>query len=129
MVERDVALETLERVGLGPCALEPVATLDEWRLRRLAIARALIPRPDHLICREVDDDVSLSQAGDVLGTLRTLARTERLPILVSAADLRLVSLFADRVLVLSDGALAFDGPPSAAVRGPKRVEFELAQAS
>jgi len=129
VVERDVALETLERVGLGPCALEPVATLDEWRRRRLAIARALIPRPDHLICREVDDDVSLSQAGDVLGALRTLARTERLPILVSAADLRLVSLFADRVLVLSDGALAFDGPPSAAVRTPRPVELELARAS
>ena len=114
VVDRDVALQVLERVGLGPCAHEPVGSLDEWRRRRLAIARALIPRPDHLICREVDNGLSLSEAGHVVGVLRTLARSERLPTLVSAADSRLVSLFADRVVILTDGALTFDGPPSTA---------------
>lgn len=128
-VERTVALQTLERVGLGPCALEPIATLDEWRRRRLAIARALITRPDHLICREIDDGLSLSQAGDALGVLRTLARSERLPTLISAADPRLVSLFADRVLVLSDGTLTFDGrSPDTASRGARRAEIELLRA-
>ena len=77
-------------------------------------SRALIPRPDHLICREVDNGLSLSEAGHVVGVLRTLARSERLPTLVSAADSRLVSLFADRVVILTGGALTFDGPPSTA---------------
>ncbi len=127
-VERDVALQVLERVGLGPCALDPVAALDEWRRRRLAIARALIPRPDHLICREVDDGLSLSEAGHVVGVLRTLARSERLPTLVSAADSRLVSLFADRIVIVSDGALTFDGPPNTArpEAGPAQVELARA---
>ena len=131
-VERDVAHQALERVGLGPCALDPVATLDEWRRRRLAIARALLPRPDHVVCREIDDGRSLSEAGDLLGVLRTLAHAERLPVLVSATDWRLVPLFADRVLILSAGTLAFDGPPSLAVRARQpveEVELELARAS
>src|SRR5213593_4564285 len=80
VIERDVAHQALERVGLGPCALDPVATLDEWRRRCLAIARALLPRPDHLICREIDDGRVLSEAGDVLGVLRALSRSERLPV-------------------------------------------------
>ena len=132
VIERDVALATLERVGLGPCALDAVATLDAWRRRRLAIARALLPRPDHLICRDVDEGRSLSEAGDVLGVLCALARSERLPVLVSAVDWRLAPLYADRVLILSLGTLAFDGPPSLAVRARQpveEVEVELARAS
>jgi len=110
---RKYARETVERVGLGACADQPVATLDPWRRRRLAIARAMIPRRDHLVAPEVDAELSPSQAADVLGVLRTVARSARIPVIVSAEDATLVQLFADRVLVLADGVLAFDGPPHA----------------
>ncbi len=68
----------------------------------------------------------------MLGVLRALARSERLPVLVSAVDWRLAPLYADRVLILSLGTLAFDGPPSLAVRARQpveEVEVELARAS
>src|SRR5262249_14304294 len=112
-IGREFASQTLERVGLASCANEPVANLDGWRRRRLAIARAMIPRRDHLVATEVDEALSPSEAADVLGVLRTIARSARIPVIVSAADPTLVQLFADRVLVLTGGVLTFDGPPRA----------------
>jgi len=110
---REFARQTLERVGLSSCADRPVSELDPWRRRRLAIAQAMIPRRDHLVAPEVDEELSLPQAADALGVLRTVARSSGIPVFVSAADATLVQLFADRVLVLADGVLAFDGPPHA----------------
>jgi len=110
---RDFALQTLEGVGLGSCTDQPVGTLDSWQRRRLAVARAMIPRPDQLVAPEVDGELSPAQAADVLGVLRTLARSARIPVIVSAEDATLVQLFADRVLVLEGGLLTFDGPPHA----------------
>src|SRR5262245_807399 len=110
---RESAIQTLDRVGLAACANQPVATLDAWRRRRLAVARAMIPRRDHLVAPEVDENLSLAEAADVLGVLRTIAHSTRVPVIVSAEDPTLVHLFADRVLVLADGVLTFDGPPQA----------------
>jgi ABC-type cobalamin/Fe3+-siderophores transport system ATPase subunit len=106
---RELTLRTLHTVGLNACAHEPVAQLDAWRRRRLAVARAMIPRPDHLVVREIDDALSSAEAADVLGVLRTLARSERMPVVVSAADPMLLYLFADHVLMLSGGTVTFEG--------------------
>jgi phosphonate transport system ATP-binding protein len=127
VVSEELALRTLHSVGLGASAHLPVAQLDNWRRRRISIARAMIPRPDQLIVREVDNELSLPQAADLLGVLRTLTRSERLPVLVSAAEPTLVWLFADRILVLSAGVLTFDGPPTAASGRAGPMWRELAQ--
>jgi ABC-type branched-subunit amino acid transport system ATPase component len=97
---QDLALRALQNVGLRSCANEPISQLDEWRRRRLTVARAIVSRPDHLILREIDDGLSLPHAADILGVLRTLARTEPLSVFVSAAEPVLMYLFADRILVL-----------------------------
>jgi ABC-type branched-subunit amino acid transport system ATPase component len=120
----DRALRTLQSVGLGSCADKPVGALDDWRRRRLSLARALMRQPDYLLVREIDEALPPAQAADVLGVLRTLAHVERLPIVVSTADPMLVYLFADRVLTLAGGRLVFNGSPglaAAAASAPKEL--------
>jgi ABC-type branched-subunit amino acid transport system ATPase component len=117
-------LRTLQSVGLGSCVDTPVAALDDWRRRRLSLARALMHQPDHLLVREIDDALPAAQAADVLGVLRTLAHVERVPVVVSTADSMLVYLFADRVLTLAGGRLVFNGSPglaAAAASSPKEL--------
>src|SRR5262245_65892216 len=50
---RKFARETLERVGLGSCADQPVAKLVPWRRRRVGIAREMIRRRDHRVAHTV----------------------------------------------------------------------------
>ena len=59
----------------------------------------------------LDADLSLSDAADVLGVLRTITGARRLPVLVGLTDPILVQMFAHRVLALDRGALVFDGTP------------------
>jgi phosphonate transport system ATP-binding protein len=108
---RSLALEALRRVGLDGRAHERVAELDPWSRRRVLVARGIMGRSEQLIVREVDDGLTLPEAGDILGLLRGLARADRMTVLASVVDLALVHLFADRVLVIVDGALTFDGSP------------------
>jgi len=112
---RSLALEALRRVGLDGRAHERVADLDPWSRRRVLVARAIMGLPEHLIVRELDDGLRLPEAGDILGVLQGLARADRVTVLASVVDLALVHLFADRVLVIADGALTFDGPPDGGV--------------
>jgi phosphonate transport system ATP-binding protein len=108
---RSLAVDALGRVGLDARAHERAATLDPWCRRRLLVARAIVGPPDYLIVREVDDGLSLPEAGDILGVLRQVARSDRLTVLATVEHRALVHLYADRVLVLTAGALEFDGPP------------------
>ena len=101
--------QVLEIVGLAGVALRPLEALDGWSRRRLLVARALLPCRRNLVLADVDEQLGLAESADVLGLLRTLARVERLTVLVSASHPVLVQLFADRALALYDGAVTFDG--------------------
>jgi phosphonate transport system ATP-binding protein len=121
---RSLAVDALRRVGLDGRAHERVATLDPWCRRRLLVARAIVGPPDYLIVREVDDGLSLPEAGDILGVLRRVARSDRLTVLATVEHRALVYLYADRVLILAAGALEFDGAPERLTEdraGPSRV--------
>jgi ABC-type phosphate/phosphonate transport system ATPase subunit len=105
------ALDALRRVGLEGRAHERVADLDLWGRRRALVARAMVGQPEHVVVRGLDGGLTLPEAGDVLGVLRQVARSDRLTVLTSVADRALVHLYADRVLFLAAGALKFDGSP------------------
>src|SRR5262249_8510509 len=107
-------LRALMEVGLETLAEQPARHLDQWSRRRVLVARALASGPEALVAHDVDAGLSLSDAADVLGVLRTVTRARRLPALVSVTDPTLVQMFADRVVALERGRLVFDGPPGLA---------------
>jgi phosphonate transport system ATP-binding protein len=112
---RREGLRALQSVGLDALAESPFRGLDRCARRRVLVARALMSGAEVLVVHDVDDGLSLSDAADVVGVLRTLARARQLTVLASLTDPVLLQMFAQRVLALEAGRLVFDGPPGAAV--------------
>jgi ABC-type phosphate/phosphonate transport system ATPase subunit len=110
--ERRSALRALERVGLGGRATEPARELGPADRARLALACGLSRSPEFLVVRDVDDAAARIDGDTVRATLRALARRDRLSVLVEAADPSTAYGFADRLVVIEEGLLRFDGRPA-----------------
>jgi phosphonate transport system ATP-binding protein len=108
--ERATATRALAAVRLDGRSRDAVASLAPLERARLALGRALARRPRALVLRDVDDALGADDAAAMLSLARRLARTERLVVLASVASAALARAHADRVIVLADGRLAFDGP-------------------
>jgi ABC-type phosphate/phosphonate transport system ATPase subunit len=107
--DREAARRALERVGLGGREVETASALGSIDRARLALAGALLQKPEALVAREIDGGFDGAEAASVRALLQSLARRERLAVLASAAT---PSGLADRLMAIADGLLVFDGPPA-----------------
>jgi phosphonate transport system ATP-binding protein len=110
--EREAARRALERVGLGGREVQLAAALGTVDQARLAIAGALVRKPEALAVREIDAGFDDGEAAVVRGLLQLLARRERLAVLASAASPAAAPGFADRLVAIADGLLVYDGAPA-----------------
>jgi len=111
-MEREAARRALERVGLGGREVQLAAVLGTVDQARLAIAGALVGKPEALAIREIDAGFDDAEAAAVRGLLQSLARRERLAVLASAASPAAARGFADRLVAIADGLLVYDGAPA-----------------
>jgi ABC-type branched-subunit amino acid transport system ATPase component len=112
---RRLGLEAIGSVGLEAVADVRLRELDPRSRRRLLVARALAPGPAALAVTDADGGLSRSEADDLLGLLRAVARARRLAVVASVNDPVLVQMFADRVLSLDAPSPAFHGQAVAAI--------------
>jgi ABC-type phosphate/phosphonate transport system ATPase subunit len=108
--ERAAATRTLAAVGLEGRWRDTVASLSALDRARLALARALMRRPRAFVLRDVDGVLGPDDATALLTLARGLAHAERLAVVASLASEAVARAAADRVIVLADGLLLFDGP-------------------
>jgi ABC-type multidrug transport system ATPase subunit len=111
-----LALEALSRVGLGGESEIPVSITDPPGRVRLAVARAVVDHPDYLAVRELDSGLEARDLRSLLHMLRALARRDRLAVIVSARRFEAVREFADRLLVIANGQVLFEGSPDSGSR-------------
>ena len=95
----------LDLVHLGDRGAMKVSKLSGGQRRRLAIAQALIGAPSLLILDEPTTGLDPEQRASLRGLLSGLAGT----VLISTHQTEDVSALCDRVLVIDDGAIRFDG--------------------
>jgi ABC-2 type transport system ATP-binding protein len=95
----------LDLVHLGDRGAMKVSKLSGGQRRRLAIAQALIGQPDLLILDEPTTGLDPEQRASLRGLLSGLTGT----VLISTHQTEDVSAMCDRVLVIDDGAIRFDG--------------------
>ncbi len=114
--EMPFAYEALRVVGLADKALQRAGTLSGGQAQRVAIGRALAQRPRVLLADEPVASLDPEAALDVLVLLRRLAH-DGLAVLCVLHQPDLALRFADRVIGLRCGEVAFD-LPSAAVSSP-----------
>jgi iron complex transport system ATP-binding protein len=93
---------------------QPATTLSSGERARAMLARALVGDPEILIADEPIAGLDPRHALDTVTRLRALAGLGKL-VVASMHDLTLVARYATRVVALSGGCVAADGPPSAAL--------------
>ena len=107
------AYALLERVGLAGYQDTRADALSGGQRQRVGIARALMQNPDLLLVDEPTASLDPKTARQIMRLIRELATESRRPALVNIHDVALAQSFADRIVGLKDGRVAFDGTPSA----------------
>lgn len=107
---RRIAESTLDRFGLLPLADQSIYELSGGERQLLALATVLAVAPSVLV---LDEPSTLLDLRNRELLRRTIAGLEQ-QVVMSTHDLDLV-LDMDRVLVVDDGRIVFDGAPSDAV--------------
>lgn len=113
-----LALELLEKVGLGSKAKAMPATLSGGQQQRVAIARALAMQPKALLFDEPTSALDPELVGDVLGVMRTLAK-EGMTMVVVTHEMEFAKEVADRVIFMADGYIVEEGTPKDIFTAPK----------
>lgn len=98
---------TLDRLGLGYAADRQAGTFSRGMLQRLALARALLGRPEMLLLDE--PFTALDRPGrTLLATVLAQERDRGAAILLISHDLEALVSVADRVVLLEGGVIAGD---------------------
>src|SRR6516164_8457625 len=100
----------LGQVGLAHLAPQRAGTLSGGQAQRVAIARALAQRPLVMLAEEPVASLDPEAADDIMRLLRHLATHEHLAVLCVLHQIELAYAYADRVVGIRDGRIAFDRP-------------------
>jgi biotin transport system ATP-binding protein len=114
--------ESLDAVRMAGRGDERVDALSGGEQARVAIAGALAMHPTHLVLDEPFAGLDWPARETVLDRLAALAE-DGTSVVVVTHDLRDVAALADRLVVLSAGRVALDGPPASAV--DRLPEFDV----
>ncbi|MDP3967723.1 MAG: ABC transporter ATP-binding protein [Nocardioides sp.] len=109
--DRRRVAEVLETVGLADRAHDNVATLSGGQQQRVLIARALAGEPELLVLDEPTAGVDLESQQALADTLRRLLASGA-TVVVVAHELGPLASLVDRVVVMQDGRVSYDGPPA-----------------
>ncbi|MFG2838133.1 ATP-binding cassette domain-containing protein [Streptomyces zaomyceticus] len=105
---RAVAERVLEEVGLGHRAGTWPGALDEGEIQRISLARALVRDPDLLLLDDPFGALAAPARAEAQLLLAELWRRRGCTVLLATHDVDEALLLADRVLVMRDGAIAYD---------------------
>ena len=115
---RQRGMKLLERVGLGDRADAYPLELSGGQKQRVAIARALAMEPRGLLCDEITSALDPELKGEVLVVLESLKR-DGLTLIVVTHEIGFARRAADRGVMLADGRIVEDGPPSQVLDDPQ----------
>lgn len=99
---REQARQLLDHLGLGHRLSFLPETLSGGEKQRIAIARALINKPDLILADEPTANLDSHHGRETMRLLRQIAKEEGRSVIIVSHDQR-ISEIADRVLWLEDG--------------------------
>lgn len=122
---RDRAVELLARLGVEDAPNTRAGDLPYGLQRKVEIARALATAPVVLLLDEPAAGLNPAETARLTETLRDLAETDGVTMVVVEHDMRLVMALCSRIQVLNRGLLLAEGPPFHIQRDPAVVEAYL----
>lgn len=107
-----VAQRALEETGLSGLENRAAGSLSGGERQRLALARAMVARPEILLLDEPTSALDLDHQLKVMGLLERACRRNGLAVCLVSHDLNLASIFCDELVLLSHGRIVASGPPA-----------------
>jgi iron complex transport system ATP-binding protein len=117
-VDRQLALSTIERLGLEAMIDRDVATLSGGEQQRVVVARALAQHTTVLVVDEPTTGLDVRHQSDILDLLKKEVDECGLTVLATLHDLTLAGLYADTLVLLDGGRVRREGAPREVLRDP-----------
>ena len=105
---------------LGSVIGKAIGKLSKGYRQRVGMAQVLLHEPDVLILDEPTSGLDPNQIREVRDTIRRLG--EEKTILLSTHILQEVEALADRVILVAEGRLRYDGPPAELCHGGRGLD-------
>jgi len=119
-IEQDVEDAIIE-VGLDASFLGRYPhELSGGQCQRIAIARALMPKPQLLICDEAVSALDASIRSEIIDLLLNIKLKRKLTMIFIAHDLAVVKKICDRVVVMQKGKIVESGKTGDVFYNPKK---------
>jgi len=115
----DLGMELLAKVGLADKRDQYPDQISGGQKQRVAIARALAMRPKLMLFDEPTSALDPEMIGEVLAVMKQLA-LEGMTMVVVSHEMGFAREVADRVILLADGLIVEEGPPSEFFERPKQ---------
>jgi branched-chain amino acid transport system ATP-binding protein len=119
------ALETLARNRLEAVRLHWATEVSGGQMKLLEVSRAMMGEPKLLLLDEPTAGVAPKLAEDIFDAIVSLRHEYGLTFLIIEHRLDVLLDHVERVLVMHEGRILFDGDPKAAVQDPAVVDAYL----
>lgn len=118
------AMESLKRVDMSHRLQHLPSQLSGGEQQRVAIARALVINPSVVLADEPTGNLDSTRGRDITRLLRDVAHENQKTVVIVTHDIR-VAAQADRLIVLLDGQVRFDGHPSTDAEWMAALKLEI----
>ena len=113
--DREIVAETLTLFSLDALADQFLDEISGGQRQRALVAMAYAQETDYLLLDEPLNNLDIAASRHLMGLLRQMADTGKKSIVIVLHDINFAAAFADRVVVICQGRIVADGPPSKVV--------------
>jgi phosphonate transport system ATP-binding protein len=110
--DKELALKSLERVGIDNKAYSRADQLSGGQQQRVSIARALTQQPKYILADEPVASLDPPTSHVVMKDLKKINKEDRITTIVNLHFIDMAMEYADRIIGMRDGEIVFDGPVS-----------------
>lgn len=122
--DEEAAREKVEQVGLSSRIHSKVRTYSHGMRQRLALAQALLPEPELLLLDEPTDGLDPEGIRWFRDFILRLREEKGMTVLFNSHLLAEVELMCDRVTILREGKVVFEGEVSSLQQEDDRIELD-----
>ena len=113
--DREKALEAMKLIGIEELAGRPMGKLSGGQQQKVMLARALAKNPKILLLDEPFSNLDPDSRGQIPSLITRLHEEKGLTTLIVTHDIHHMLDHCNRVIVVTDGRITFDGTPEHAL--------------